>query len=300
MCDYAASYPHDSDSSASGDVVIKQNQMLPIYCSIMGMIIISLLLYVVYKLWKQREAMASAKLSEVFANGTNGMDKALIRTPPPPGATNTTSGPSPTVVAVTEATHPSGMTNLGAVEGHHYDDELHHHHHAHSQCGTETRSHTKRSGHKARDSHTSTVPEKHPLIPNAKSSSTERDYLEQPVNVVVPQNTLGFVCYSLAQNGWRELAVTTGFNSTDLDQLDQLTSEQRTPWPLPDNLLQAARDAKSHESGAPHSELELTQAVLVVSKLLEQQDMTFGTFLTALGQSNRSDLVTMLASTNGS
>lgn len=33
--------------------------------------------------------------------------------------------------------------------------------------------------------------------------------MEQPLNSV-PRDTLGFVCYNLAQKGWRELAFTTG------------------------------------------------------------------------------------------
>ncbi|VDO67684.1 unnamed protein product [Schistosoma mattheei] len=50
--------------------------MLPIYCSIMGLIIISLLCYVVYKLWRQREASKNAKLTDSYnSNKTDLLDR---------------------------------------------------------------------------------------------------------------------------------------------------------------------------------------------------------------------------------
>lgn len=176
--EYAASYPGDMDPSSRGDIVIRQNQMLPIYCSIMGMIIISLLLYVIYKLWKQREAMASAKLSEVFANGTgNGLDKALIRTSNTPNTTTTTItttasaapslGLNSTVVTITEA------QTTGSPEGT-YDPT----HHRTQSISSETRSHGKRSDHKVPDSHTDGgMSEKHPLITGAHNSLTDQGEL---------------------------------------------------------------------------------------------------------------------------
>ncbi|KAA0193780.1 hypothetical protein FBUS_00686 [Fasciolopsis buskii] len=291
--EYAASYPGDMDPSSRGDIVIRQNQMLPIYCSIMGMIIISLLLYVIYKLWKQREAMASAKLSEVFANGTgNGLDKALIRTSNTPNTTTTTItttasaapslGLNSTVVTITEA------QTTGSPEGT-YDPT----HHRTQSISSETRSHGKRSDHKVPDSHTDGgMSEKHPLITGAHNSLTDQDYMEQPLNSV-PRDTLGFVCYNLAQKGWRELAFTTGASSDQLSQIDQLSSNQRAHWSIPGDLLQATQYAQSLEltDGNIPLENDIKGAVLTVGKLMGRPDMTLSKFCAALEQCNRSDLV---------
>ncbi|THD27427.1 hypothetical protein D915_001764 [Fasciola hepatica] len=290
--EYAASDPRDAGSSSSGDVVTKQNQMLPIYCSIMGMIIISLLLYVIYKLWKQREAMANAKLSEVFANGTaNGLDKALIRSPNVTiGSAAAASPPiGPVLVTVPEAT--TAIPTEGTY------DQMHHH----TQSPvSETHSHGRRSGRKVRDPHeVSTNSEKLPLISGAQTSLTDQDYMEKPLNSI-PRNTLGFVCYSLAQNGWRDLAIATGLGSDHLDQLDQMKSDKRIQWPIPEDLFQAAQCAKSLESagGVPPSEQDLMGAVLTVGKLMERPDMNVHTFCTALEKSTRLDLVSMLTKSN--
>ncbi|CAH8443738.1 unnamed protein product [Dicrocoelium dendriticum] len=58
------------------------NRMIPIYCSVMGMVILIVLFYVMYKLWKQRNSIANAKLSEdygvVACNGHHGSVAATL------------------------------------------------------------------------------------------------------------------------------------------------------------------------------------------------------------------------------
>lgn len=59
----------------------QQNKMLPIYCSIMGLIIFILLGYVIYKLWKQRTTMTSAKLNDTFGGLDTGINSFITISP---------------------------------------------------------------------------------------------------------------------------------------------------------------------------------------------------------------------------
>ncbi|CAL8096388.1 unnamed protein product [Calicophoron daubneyi] len=174
--DYS-SYLQEPDTS---EKLIRQNQMLPIYCSIMGMIIISLLLYVVYKLWKQRESMTNAKLSEVYSVNLNGSVKGSL------GARGNSlmgsrNGPV-TVGGVKGVTSEPTTVNNPSCDG----------------C----------------PQWPNNVVETEPLISRSLSSNVAKDYVDQPLNTV-PLTILGLLCSELSQKGLTKLAPTLGINLTD-------------------------------------------------------------------------------------
>nr|CAH8830650.1 unnamed protein product [Trichobilharzia regenti] len=186
----------------------KPNQMLPIYCSIMGLIIISLLAYVVYKLWKQREASKNAKLSDAYNIGCN-KNNLLDRTT--------------------------------CVDNHHFQhhmissDLLNHSPQSITEITKEASNNNNNNNNDLILGH-----EKEPLLGKSVGLNNSSDCLEQPLTVV-PMNILGVICYRLSQHGWQDLANTMNL---DTNKFDKATASNASD--LLTATLEAQETVESH------------------------------------------------------
>ncbi|TNN08705.1 Tumor necrosis factor receptor superfamily member 16 [Schistosoma japonicum] len=281
--DYST-YDQDGDIPENGN---KSNQMLPIYCSIMGLIIISLLCYVVYKLWRQREASKNAKLTDSYnitigCNKTDLLDRTscldnhhLQQQRISPGFVNT---------AITNINNNTNVSNHSPQSISEIDKIVS----VTSDNNNNNQYNDLTVGH-----------EKAPLL--GTSDNSNKNY-EQPVTGI-PLNILGVICYRLSQNGWRELASTMNLDTSQFNQLplevtsDLLSaameaqtnaeSQLKSSHPNNSNTLQQTKTDNNHEN-------DLRMTVSMFRYICIQNTVNLGQLINYLHKINRSDLVGLL------
>ncbi|KAF7233447.1 hypothetical protein EG68_07741, partial [Paragonimus skrjabini miyazakii] len=267
-CSVSFDYPaYENGLEFSEHHGTRQNQMLPIYCSIMGMIIVFLLFYVVYKLWRQREAITSAKLSDAaytvsgFKNITRTGGQSLSVSISPTGSGfQTVRCPIPDTCEV--LSNPAETVNPW-LSG---SNEMH------------------------------DVQESDPLL----LGNVNRTQMNETENTgkmldTVPVNVLGTLCFQLARKGCHKLADVMGITPNKLSKSD----------PLYLGLLEATLQAKAFSLSTSTNRLHkchpsadddelLYDAVNVICQLCKKPSVTLMTMSDALESVDRTDLIPLL------
>ncbi|KAF5400634.1 hypothetical protein PHET_06184 [Paragonimus heterotremus] len=266
--DYAA---YENGAEFSEYHGTRQNQMLPIYCSIMGMIIVFLLFYVVYKLWRQREAITSAKLSDAaytvsgFKNITRAGGRSVSLSISPTGSGfQTVRCPIPDTCEVLSNTTETVNPWLSS------SNEMHE------------------------------VQERDPLLLDNvnKTQMNETENTGKLLNTL-PVNVLGTLCFQLARKGCHKLADIMGITPNELSKSD----------PLYLGLLEATLHAKAFSLSTSTNRLRRCQpnaeddellydAVNVICQLCKKPEVTLMTMSDALESVGRTDLIPLLTDEN--
>ncbi|TGZ67863.1 hypothetical protein CRM22_004569 [Opisthorchis felineus] len=250
-------YTRYEQNGEASDTSSKQNQMLPIYCSIMGFIIVFLLLYVVYKLWKQREAMTNAKLCEVY----------------------TSSGYSTVKLPVNSAQMDSVLNGPCDGDGGGAAD--------HVKSENISRLTTKHLCGANRQQ------ERDPLIANFETGANELSYLEIQL-VTLQRDVLGMICFQLSRSGWREMATNMDIPTTSLLGPSANDSEFATQLA---QAAQEAKHLILKESTTQNSPDEDTikASARLLAKLCQQPTANVRVLLTELERINRGDIVAFIS-----
>ncbi|CAH8461972.1 unnamed protein product [Schistosoma intercalatum] len=282
--DYSA-YDQESDTSNNNN---KSNQMLPIYCSIMGLIIISLLCYVVYKLWRQREASKNAKLTDSYnSNKTDLLDRTscldnnhLQHRRISSGFINNNNNnahlPNHSPQSTTELNNTINSTPDNDINNHlQFNDII--------------------VGH-----------EKAPLLGKLDHSNSSFSNFEQKPISVIPMNILGVICYRLSQHGWQELANIMDLETSKFDQLpsevtsDLLSAAMEAQNTVESHLKLCNQDnpntIQSITNNNPKNNLTMTVSMFQYMCL---QNVNLGQLMNSLQKLNRSDLVALIQQHTG-
>ncbi|CAH8456359.1 unnamed protein product [Schistosoma turkestanicum] len=280
--DYTAYNQEDLSSENSN----KSNQMLPIYCSIMGLIIISLLCYVVYKLWRQRKASKNAKLTDSYnthkidlldrtscLDNNNHLQHQRISSGFINNNNNNANLPNHSPQSITEMNNIVNSTPDNNNFNNHlqYSDII--------------------VGH-----------EKAPLLEKSDHSNNSLNNFEQLSITAIPMNILGIICYRLSQHGWQELASIMNLETSKFDQLPsevtsdllsaaieaQTTVESNLQSCNPDNTTTIQSTMKNNHTN------DLTMTVSMFQYIYLQNTMNLGQLMNYLQKINRPDLVVLL------
>ncbi|GAA56258.1 tumor necrosis factor receptor related [Clonorchis sinensis] len=250
-------YTRYEQNGEVSDTSSKQNQMLPIYCSIMGFIIVFLLLYVVYKLWKQREAMTNAKLCEVYTSSGYSTVKLPVNSTQMDSVLN----------------GPCGGDGNGAAD--HVKSEHISRLTTKHLCGTNRQQ------------------ERDPLIANFETGASELSYLEIQL-VTLQRDVLGMICFQLSRSGWRELATNMDIPTTSLLGPSANDSEFATQLA---QAAQEAKHLILKESATQNSPDEDTvkASARLLAKLCQQPTANVRVLLAELERINRSDIIAFIS-----
>ncbi|CAH8458437.1 unnamed protein product [Schistosoma bovis] len=282
--DYSG-YDQESDISDNNN---KSNQMLPIYCSIMGLIIISLLCYVVYKLWRQREASKNAKLTDSYnSNKTDLLDRTscldnnhLQHRRISSGFINNNNNahlPNHSPQSTTELNNTINSTPDNDINNHlQFNDII--------------------VGH-----------EKAPLLGKLDHSNSSFSNFEQKPISVIPMNILGVICYRLSQHGWQELANIMDLETSKFDQLpSEVTSDLLSAAMEAQNTVEShlklcnqdnSNTIQSITNNNPKNNLTMT--VSMFQYMCLQNTVNLGQLMNSLQKLNRSDLVALIQQHTG-
>ncbi|VDO76029.1 unnamed protein product [Schistosoma margrebowiei] len=261
--------------------------MLPIYCSIMGLIIISLLCYVVYKLWRQREASKNAKLTDSYnSNKTDLLDRTscldnnhLQHRRISSGFINNNNAhlPNHSPQSTTELNNTINSTPDNDINNHlQFNDII--------------------VGH-----------EKAPLLGKLDHSNSSFSNFEQKPISVIPTNILGVICYRLSQHGWQELANIMDLETSKFDQLpSEVTSDLLSAAMEAQNTVEShlklcnqdnSNTIQSITNNNPKNNLTMT--VSMFQYMCLQNTVNLGQLMNSLQKLNRSDLVALIQQHTG-
>ncbi|RTG90660.1 uncharacterized protein DC041_0005251 [Schistosoma bovis] len=262
-----SAYDQESDISDNNN---KSNQMLPIYCSIMGLIIISLLCYVVYKLWRQREASKNAKLTDSYnSNKTDLLDRTscldnnhLQHRRISSGFINNNNNahlPNHSPQSTTELNNTINSTPDNDINNHLQFNDI--------------------------------------IVGN---------FEQKPISVI-PMNILGVICYRLSQHGWQELANIMDLETSKFDQLpSEVTSDLLSAAMEAQNTVEShlklcnqdnSNTIQSITNNNPKNNLTMT--VSMFQYMCLQNTVNLGQLMNSLQKLNRSDLVALIQQHTG-
>nr|ACS92719.1 TNFR [Schistosoma mansoni] len=277
--DYSA-YDQESDISDNNN---KSNQMLPIYCSIMGLIIISLLCYVVYKLWRQREASKNAKLADSYnSNKTDLLDRTSCLDNNHLQHRRISSG------FVNNSAHLPNHSPQSANELNNIADST-----PDNDINNQLQFNDIIYGH-----------EKAPLLGKLDHSNSSFNNFEQPITVI-PMNILGVICYRLSQHGWQELASMLDLETSKFDQLpseitsDLLSATMEAQTTAESHLKQCNQDNSNTiqpitNNNNNNNKNNLTMTVSMFQYMCLQNTVNLGQLMNSLQKLNSPDLVALI------
>uniref|UniRef100_A0A5K4FBV6 TNFR n=1 Tax=Schistosoma mansoni TaxID=6183 RepID=A0A5K4FBV6_SCHMA len=276
--DYSA-YDQESDISDNNN---KSNQMLPIYCSIMGLIIISLLCYVVYKLWRQREASKNAKLADSYnSNKTDLLDRTSCLDNNHLQHRRISSG------FVNNSAHLPNHSPQSANELNNIADST-----PDNDINNQLQFNDIIYGH-----------EKAPLLGKLDHSNSSFNNFEQPITVI-PMNILGVICYRLSQHGWQELASMLDLETSKFDQLpseitsDLLSATMEAQTTAESHLKQCNQDNSNTiqpiTNNNNNNKNNLTMTVSMFQYMCLQNTVNLGQLMNSLQKLNSPDLVALI------
>ncbi|CAH8459456.1 unnamed protein product [Schistosoma rodhaini] len=277
--DYSA-YDQESDISDNNN---KSNQMLPIYCSIMGLIIISLLCYVVYKLWRQREASKNAKLADSYnSNKTDLLDRTSCLDNNHLQHRRISSG------FVNNSAHLPNHSPQSANELNNIADST-----PDNDINNQLQFNDIIYGH-----------EKAPLLGKLDHSNSSFNNFEQQPITVIPMNILGVICYRLSQHGWQELASMLDLETSKFDQLpseitsDLLSATMEAQTTAESHLKQCNQDNSNTiqpiTNNNNNNKNNLTMTVSMFQYMCLQNTVNLGQLMNSLQKLNSPDLVALI------